>query len=125
MAKLQMSADEICRSYREAKEPNRQIQILAQLNCTDTETIIGILKENNEPLKKRPYRTPEKKNIPDQAKPSKDKMPDSVVEAIRRRIEELDEIITNTEQVLEKNIQQRNELKEYLFMNIKKSAPHS
>lgn len=40
---MQMTNDEIKRSYREAKHKNTQIQILADLNCCEVEEIEEIL----------------------------------------------------------------------------------
>lgn len=52
---MQMTDKEICKEYREAKNPNNQIKILAELNSTTVENVVEILKANNEPLRKRPY----------------------------------------------------------------------
>ena len=52
---MQMTEEEICRSYREAKDPNKQLWILADLNCIEYAKVLEILKLHNEPLKKRPY----------------------------------------------------------------------
>ena len=43
-----MSNEEICREYRTAKCPSKQIQVLADLNGTDRKTILKILVENGE-----------------------------------------------------------------------------
>lgn len=40
-----MTNEEIVRSYRQAKRKTEQIFILAELNASDPDTIIGILKE--------------------------------------------------------------------------------
>lgn len=120
---LSMTPHEICESYRTAKDPNKQIKILAQLNCTNTDFIVQILKENNEPLKKRPYQRkeptpyrPYKKeeavNNTQEAKRSK--LPNTVSDAIRRRIAELEETIENTKKVLENHIGQKKELEDFL-----------
>lgn len=42
---MMMSDTEICASYRDAKNKNTQIEVLAELNATDQETIKGILKK--------------------------------------------------------------------------------
>ena len=42
---MHMTADEIVRSYREAKAPSKQITILAQLNCCSTDDIRNLLKD--------------------------------------------------------------------------------
>lgn len=43
-----MTEREICLSYREAKKRNTQLQVLAELNGTSRERIIGILIKNGE-----------------------------------------------------------------------------
>ncbi len=42
-----MTEHEICISYKGARQPNEQTQILAELNCTDRIEIIRILVKNN------------------------------------------------------------------------------
>lgn len=42
---MHMTADEIVRSYKEAKAPSKQITILAQLNCCSTDDIRNLLKD--------------------------------------------------------------------------------
>ena len=120
---LSMTPHEICESYRTAKDPNKQIKILAQLNCTNTDFIVQILKENNEPLKKRPYQRkeptpyrPYKKEeaVNNTQEAKRTKLPEAVSDAIRRRIAELEETIENTKQVLENHIRQKKELEDFL-----------
>lgn len=43
---MQMTESEICVSYRQAKNKNEQVRILAQLNAVSAEEILGILSEN-------------------------------------------------------------------------------
>lgn len=52
---LPMSPDEIVRDYLAAKTPLKQIKILAELNCTDKQTIVQILKDAGAPLPKNYY----------------------------------------------------------------------
>ena len=120
---LSMTPYEICESYRTAKDPNKQIKILAQLNCTNTDFIVQILKENNEPLKKRPYQRkeptpyrPYKKEeaVNNTQEAKKSELPKAVSDAIRRRIAELEETIENTKKVLENHIGQKKELEDFL-----------
>ena len=120
---LSMTPHEICESYRTAKDPNKQIKILAQLNCTNTDCIVQILKENNEPLKKRPYQRkeptpyrPYKKEeaVNNTQEAKRAKLPEAVSDAIRRRIAELEETIENTKKVLENHIGQKKELEDFL-----------
>lgn len=126
---LSMTPYEICESYRTAKDPNKQIKILAQLNCTNTDFIVQILKENNEPLKKRPYQKkeptpyrPYKKEeaVNNTQEVKRAKLPEAVSDAIRRRISELDQIIEVTRKSLEKNEKTREELQEFLWIHTKK-----
>ena len=120
---LSMTPHEICESYRTAKDPNKQIKILAQLNCTNTDFIVQILKENNEPLKKRPYQRkeptpyrPYKKEeaVNNTQEAKRAKLPEAVSDAIHRRIAELEETIENTKKVLENHIRQKKELEDFL-----------
>ena len=46
---MQMNETEILGSYRRAENKKEQIQILADLNCCDNETIIELLKKNGVP----------------------------------------------------------------------------
>lgn len=57
---MQMTEQEICKEYREAKDPTHQLTILAQLNCCGKEDIVEILMRNNEPLRKRQYKKKDK-----------------------------------------------------------------
>lgn len=122
---LNMTPYEICESYRTAANPNKQITVLAQLNCCLREDIIEILQENNEPLKKRLYnRSPKKEQAPQETAPEhiiradyieSPSLPESVEDAIRRRIAELDETIANIRNSLEKNENQKEELQDFLW----------
>ena len=141
--RMQMTPEEICRSYREAKDPNKQIKILADLNSCEYRDIVETLEANNEPFKKRPYCAPEKPgkkserkpeksregtNIPKQPNPPKlpadkiktAKLPEAVLDAISRRISELDQIIEVIKSSLEKNEKTREELQEFLWIHTKK-----
>lgn len=46
MKKMEMSAEEIVRSYREALDKKHQIEVLADLNICRKEDIVEVLKEN-------------------------------------------------------------------------------
>lgn len=46
---MQMNETEILGSYRRAENKKEQIQILADLNCCDNDTIIELLKKNGVP----------------------------------------------------------------------------
>ena len=78
---MMMSDSEICQSYKDAKKKSGQIDILAQLNATDPESIRKILKDNNVleakrgPKPKANLRIPEQREVP--------KMPESAKEAAK------------------------------------------
>ena len=82
-----MSDFEICKSYRESKNPSAQVKILVQMNCKTTAEIFEILKANNEPIRKRQYKTKTAKKV----KPKgKEKVPAFLVSIAvdeRRKIE--------------------------------------
>lgn len=68
-----MTAHEICHSYRNARNKAQQIQILAELNAVDSLEIIKVLVHNKEEL------------------------PDSTVNKLFKRLDELDEQIAERE----------------------------
>lgn len=78
---MMMSDSEICQSYKDAKKKSGQIDILAQLNATDPESIRKILKDNNVleakrgPKPKANLRIPEQREVP--------KMPESAKETAK------------------------------------------
>ena len=121
---MQMTNEEIVRNYKEAKHKDSQIKILAQLNLCDPQKIKDILKDAGV-IRKYVRRDPEPKEEPAKAVPVKvakkaalpKLLPEAVIDAIRRRMAELDELIENTQQVLDKNIAQRIELKRFLEDN--------
>ena len=51
---MQMSREEIVKSYKESKDKNHQIDILADLNCTDRNGIRAILYDAGIPLPGKP-----------------------------------------------------------------------
>lgn len=118
---MQMTNEEIVRNYKEAKHKDNQIKILAQLNCCDPQKIKDILKDAGV-IRKYVRRDPEPKEESVEAVPVKaakkaalpELLPEAVMDAIRRRMAELDELIKNTQQVLDKNIAQMAELEKYL-----------
>ena len=86
---MQMTEQEICKEYREAKDPNHQLTILAQLNACGTGDILSILEKNNEPLRKRPYQRSQKpeKVSPKKAKSKEERIPGTVRRAILYRMD--------------------------------------
>lgn len=58
---MEMTEEEICRSYRQAYSPSKQIKVLAELNCCKESDIKQILKDNGYMKKQgRPSTEPEK-----------------------------------------------------------------
>ena len=58
---MEMTEEEICRSYRQAYSPSKQIKVLAELNCCKDSDIKQILKDNGYMKKQgRPSTEPEK-----------------------------------------------------------------
>ena len=55
---MEMTEEEICRSYRQAYSPSKQIKVLAELNCCKENEIKQILKDNG--YMKKQGRPPEK-----------------------------------------------------------------
>lgn len=62
---MQMSAAEIVREYRTAKDQRAQIKILAELNACSPDHIKKILQENGEPVPQRgrPAKAPAERTI--------------------------------------------------------------
>lgn len=62
---MQMSAAEICRDYRHARDQKAQIRILAELNACSPDHIKKILQENGEtvPQRGRPAKAPAERTI--------------------------------------------------------------
>ena len=118
---MQMTNEEIVRNYKEAKNKDSQIKILAQLNLCDPQKIKDILKDAGV-IRKYTRRDPEPKEKMVKTVPVKmtkkatlpKLLPEAVIDAIRRRMAELDELIKNTQQGLDKNIAQMAELEKYL-----------
>lgn len=65
---LQMSEHEICQMYRDAKDKNEQVKILADLNVCDSGIIIDVLSRNGFvpglPVKSKTAKTDSKKRKP-------------------------------------------------------------
>ena len=82
-----MTDFEICKSYREAKNPTGQLKILAELNACSIVDIEEILKRNNEPMRKRQYKKPAKKETKKPA--NKGILPDIISDAIIREYDKV------------------------------------
>lgn len=91
-----MTEYEICKEYRESKNPSAQLKILAQLNCCDEKDILKILEDNNEPIRKRVYRPKVKKaeavkNLAEA--PAKEEIPNFVYAVLVDKLHAIDEVI--------------------------------
>ena len=122
---MQMTPNEIVKSYKEAKEKKKQIQILSELNCCSTADIKQILRDNGvefpgpNPKKAKEEKTkvvaviskdaptlPAEKVIPE--------IPRWVKEAVEERINRLDEEIKTMKAELEEKRVELIELSEWL-----------
>lgn len=87
-----MTDFDICKEYREAKNPSAQLKILAQLNCCSEKDILDILKRNNEPLRKRTYTT--KKESAEKAEEKDKEIPNFIYALAMERLHVIDDEIT-------------------------------
>lgn len=87
-----MTDFDICKEYREAKNPSAQLKILAQLNCCSEKDILDILKRNNEPLRKRTYTT--KKESAEKAEEKDKEIPNFIYALAMERLHAIDDEIT-------------------------------
>lgn len=87
-----MTDFDICKEYREAKNPTAQLKILAQLNCCSEKDILDILKRNNEPLRKRTYTT--KKESAEKAEEKDKEIPNFIYALAMERLHAIDDEIT-------------------------------
>lgn len=109
---MQMTPGEIVKSYREAKEKKKQIQILAELNACSTEFIKQIMRENGVqfpgPSPKKAPKEPAKKIE------NKIKVPAAVRSAVLTQLQDINTAIKDMEEKIEHFRQQANELKTWL-----------
>ena len=105
---MQMSDDEIRTSYRQAKDPVKQIKILAQLNCCSVQDIKEIIKgtklTTEEPKQKRKYT---RRNICTD-------LPESVVTTLTHKISDLDREMEKASEIFNGYKQQREDIKKFL-----------
>lgn len=89
MTEMEMTEMEICRMYRQAKDRNEQIKILADLNCISEEKILEILLKNGESVRLR---------LPTGGRKRKKEMTDEEYhKALFRRLDSLDAKIARME----------------------------
>ena len=118
---MYMSNDDIVKEYNEAKDKQKQITILAQLNACPVQDIRNILADSGcEDIPKRPYNRKTQRVIattpdePETEEPKKAKgMPDIIRETIKDKIAELVKLNDSAES----NI---HELQTYIKGNEKK-----
>lgn len=121
--------DDIRRSYREAKDKQKQIEIMQDLYLTTKQQIIEVLEESNDYCPKKAGRPPKSqvvlpKPFPIQEQPEKPKLArkayplnrpgDAVVEAVKRELERVSGEVTNMKRKLSLLDQQRAELEVFL-----------
>jgi len=84
-----MTDSEICSEYRQAKTPQKQIGILADMNCCDKREIVEILRANGETLpgnyvKKTPAEKAIQTAKADAGKPKLSLVPSEIIRCIAR-----------------------------------------
>lgn len=117
---MQMTEQEICQSYREAKNKRAQIEILADLNLATTDYIKEILKKGGELSRKPKAEAPKKAAVinedfaaaVDEMTGKRAPLPGVIKEAVCYAVEAMDEQIEKYEQeqeALGKKIAELNE----------------
>lgn len=117
---MQMSKEEIARAYREAKYKKKQIQILADLNGCDKETIQEVLRQSGieteaarakkaaeKPIKTKPEGQPA-------ARKTRAAIPEAVKEAVMTMLENKRLEIEADRQALEEKTKAMKELEDFL-----------
>ena len=107
--------DDIRRSYREAKDKQKQIEIMQDLYLTTKQEIIEVLEESNDYCPKKAGRPPKSQVVlpkpfpipeqPEKHKPVRKAYPlnrpgDAVVEAVKRELERVSGEVTNMKRKL-------------------------
>lgn len=121
--------DDIRHSYREAKDKQKQIEIMQDLYLTTRQEIIDILEESHDYCPKKAGRPPKSQVVipKPEAKPEQPEKPklvrkayplnrpgDAVVEAVKRELERVSGEVTNMKRKLSLLDQQRAELEVFL-----------
>ena len=109
---MEMTNAEIVRQYKEAKQKNKKIKILAQLNACDETTIRKILIEGGA-IEEKTQKPTVRSEIPDRKLRVTSKagtvpyvIPQSIVKAITIQLDRIEENIKNYEQ-LKKNTEEQ------------------
>ena len=97
---MQMSREEIVKSYKESKDKRHQIDILADLNCIDKDGIRAILYDAGVPLPgkpkaqiKKPVETVEKKEPEEPKEEPNDFLPGVVRDQLMKDADDIDKQI--------------------------------
>lgn len=128
---MQMTAQEICQSNREAKNKKDQIEILADLNATNTDFIKEILKKGGEFNRKPRAEAPKKAAVinedfeaaVDEMTGKRAPLPDYFKEAVCYALDVMDEKIAEYEkeqETLGKKITELNEKRRAILEYMRK-----
>lgn len=90
---MEMSNREIAYSYRTALNPKSQISILADLNCTSSDEIRKILRAEGIDVPERKRKKKEEESEMTKEEPARQQLPESVLNALFNRLDELNKII--------------------------------
>lgn len=106
-----MTIQEIARSYKEAKNPEKQIKILAELNACSEEQIIVVLKGQ----KVLPCKNTSEQSKTRKMRPKRTKLNDLLLEGIATLANEIQELQMNLDIYKEKmeKLQSLVEMEEY------------
>ena len=114
---MQMTNEEIIKSYKEAKDKKKQIKILADLNTCDANIIKEILIEAGETAT-RVYKRAAKKPAEEKtAKTEKQELPAAIIKSLTMRINELGAAITLQEAKIEELKQERSDIEDFLWFH--------
>lgn len=121
---MQMTEEEIVRSYKQAASPHKQITVLAELNGTNTATIRDILRDNGIEIKKPgPKPKPIHPNITTIFREKSDKptkvlqIPKSVEALLKTYLNELTEKEDDLKAQLAEVAKTKREVEEYITFN--------
>lgn len=97
---MQMSREEIVKSYKESKDKRHQIEVLADLNCIDKDAIRAILYDAGVPLPgkpkaqiKKPIETVEKKELEEPKEEPKNFLPGVIRDQLMKDADDIDKQI--------------------------------
>lgn len=111
---MQMTNEEIIKSYKEAKDKKKQIKILADLNTCDANVIKEILVEAGEAaprVYKRAAKKPEEKKT---TKTAEQELPTAIIKSLTMRMNEIGAAITLQEAKIEELKQERQDITDFL-----------